>query len=95
MNLTLACDLLECNCRELNRRGLENLIGENVMLPAGTVVENSVIGDGGVLRHPVAVRNSLILPRTLVEKQQDIDGLLLGPDTELRCDVLAAGSRTR
>ena len=95
MNLTLACDLLECNCQELNRRGLENLIGENVMLPAGTVVENSVIGDGVVLRHPVAVRNSLILPRTLVEKQQDIDGLLLGPDTELRCDVLAAGSRTR
>ena len=85
MNLTVACDLVECNRQELARRGLRSLIGDNVSLPSGTTIDNSVVGHNVSLRHPIAVRDSLILPGTVVEGRGDIVGLLVGPETLLHC----------
>lgn len=94
MNLTVACDLLECNCRELGRRGLKSVVGTDVTLPPGTTVENSVIGDGVVLRRAAAVKNSLILAGSVVDLDEEIDGLLIGPGLVLRCQRPAENGGT-
>jgi dTDP-glucose pyrophosphorylase len=83
MNVTFASDLLECNHRQLDRLGLDRLIGEDVQMPAGTVVDHSVVGHHVVVRHPIAIRNSLILSNTVVESSADLDHELLTPNTTL------------
>ena len=64
INLTYPTDLLRINLIELARRGLENVIGRDVTMADGTVVENSVIGDQVVITHAIRIRNSVIFPRT-------------------------------
>jgi dTDP-glucose pyrophosphorylase len=86
MNVTFAKDLLECNHRQLDRLSLNSLIGENVRLPEATVVERSVIGNNAVIRHPIAVRNSLILGDAVVDATEDLDHMLITPEASVRCD---------
>jgi glucose-1-phosphate thymidylyltransferase len=91
MNVTFASDLLECNHRQLDHLALDRLIGENVQMPEKTVVERSVIGNNVVIRHPIAVRRSLILSDVVVDSTDDLDHMLITPDTAVRCDPETAG----
>jgi dTDP-glucose pyrophosphorylase len=85
MNVTFANDLLECNHRQMDRMALDRLIGDNVRMPAGTVVERSVIGNNVVIRHPIAVRNSLVLADAVVDATEDLDHMLITPEASVRC----------
>ena len=87
MNVTFAADLLECNHRQLDRLGVDHLVGKHVELPPGTIVERSVIGDGVVIRHPIAIRNSLILNNAVIEAATNVERMLITPETSIRCDV--------
>jgi len=84
-NLTVPEDLLEINLIEMARRGLDKLIGRDVQMPAGTVVEHSVIGDGVVLRHPIRIRNSLIFPGVRVDANNDLEQVILDGVTTVHC----------
>lgn len=85
INLTYPADLLRINLIDLSRRGLEKLIGRDVRMPEGTVIENSVIGDGVVIRHPIRIRNSVIFPHTEVASEIDVTELIKQGDVEVHC----------
>ena len=91
MNVTFAHDLLECNRKQLEHLGLNSVIGESVRMPAGTLVERSAIGNNVVIRHPIAVRDSLILADVVFEGTEDLDHMLVTPEMSVKCDSRSEG----
>ncbi len=85
MNITFACDLLECNRSQLRRLGEPYLIGRNVNMPPGVVLERSVLGDGVTLDKAIAVRDSLIFSGVQVASDTDIESMLLTPELSIAC----------
>ena len=85
LNLTKPEDLLTINLSELDRRGLPHLVAEHVSLPAGTHVERSVIGEGVLVRHPIRITNSVILPNVVVSSTHDIDSVVMDAEHSVYC----------
>ncbi|MBC7258338.1 MAG: NTP transferase domain-containing protein [Chloroflexi bacterium] len=83
VNVTVAKDLLECNLAELQRLGVNAVIGEGVTLAPGARVQNSVLGDGVVVKHPILVQDSLILSGTVVDAPHDLVRQLVTPEVTL------------
>ena len=92
LNLTKAEDLLMINVAELDRRGLDSLVSESASLPIGTSVERSVIGAGVVVRHPIRIRNSVILPRVVVEGRHDLDHVVMDREHSIYCPDVGVSS---
>ncbi|MGH9174007.1 MAG: sugar phosphate nucleotidyltransferase [Vicinamibacterales bacterium] len=90
LNLTKPDDLLAINLIELERKGLTELVGEGVDAPAGTRIEHSVIGDGVVIRHPIRISNSVIMPNVTVEARHDLDAVVMDGEHSVYCPGLAA-----
>ncbi|MDP1571253.1 MAG: sugar phosphate nucleotidyltransferase [Vicinamibacterales bacterium] len=91
LNLTKAEDLLAINLLELSRQGLDHLIGDDVEMPPGTVIERSVIGAGVVIQHPIRITNAVILPGVVVESAADLDSVVLNGEHLVYCPGVAAG----
>jgi dTDP-glucose pyrophosphorylase len=85
LNLTKAEDLLTINLSELDRRGLSHLIADRVSLPPGTRVERSVIGEGVLIRHPIRISNSVILPNVVVDTTHDLDCVVMDAEHSVYC----------
>jgi len=89
LNLTKAEDLLAINLLELARKGLHHLIGERVDAPAGIRIENSVIGDGVTIRHPIRIARSVILPGVIVDSVADIESVVMDSEHSVYCPGVA------
>jgi dTDP-glucose pyrophosphorylase len=85
MNITYACDLLECNRSQLRRLGEPRLIGHNTAIHPQATIEGSVLGDGVTLDKPIAVRDSLVFAGVLITAESDINHMLLTPDVSIDC----------
>jgi dTDP-glucose pyrophosphorylase len=85
LNLTKPEDLLTINLLELDRRGLPHLIHELVTLPPGARVERSVIGEGVLVRHPIRISNSVILPNVVVDSKHDLDCVVMDGEHSVYC----------
>lgn len=92
MNLTFPHDLLRLNLMELSRRGLPSLVGENVQLPAGSVVDGSVIGDNATFAYPIRITNSLVFPGTRVSETHDLDHVVVHGENIMQCDRAAVAT---
>jgi len=90
MNITFACDLLECNRNQLARLGEPYLLGRDVKLYPGATIEGSVLGDGVTVEHSIAVRDSLVFAGVHITDEHDIVRKLLTPEVTLDC--LAPGN---
>jgi dTDP-glucose pyrophosphorylase len=90
LNLTKPEDVLAINLIELDRRGLPHLVAERVSLPPGTVVQRSVIGEGVLVRHPIRVCNSVILPNVVVDVTHDLDGVVMDSEHSVYCPALSS-----
>jgi dTDP-glucose pyrophosphorylase len=91
LNLTKPDDLLRINLIELERRGLQNLIGDRVSAPEGTRIERSIIGDGVVIRHPIRISNSVIMPNVTVDTASDLDSVVMDGEHLVYCPGIATG----
>jgi dTDP-glucose pyrophosphorylase len=89
LNLTRPEDVLAINLIELDRRGLSRVIADRVTLPDGCVVERSVIGEGALIRHPIRIVNSVILPNTVVDGKHDLDGVVMDSEHTVFCPSLS------
>jgi len=89
MNLTFPHDLLRLNLIELSRRGMPSLVGNNVQLPVGSVVDGSVIGDNVTFAHPIRITNSLVFPNTHVTESHDLDHVVVHGENIMQCDRAA------
>jgi dTDP-glucose pyrophosphorylase len=85
LNLTKPEDLLAINLLELDRRGMSHLVSERASLPPETRVERSVIGDGVLVRHPIRISNSVILPNVVVDGRQDLDCVVMDAEHSVYC----------
>src|SRR4029453_18188737 len=90
LNLTKPEDLLTINLIELARRGLPHLVSDNVTSPAGTRIERSVIGSGVVIRHPIRISNSVIMPNVVVEASTALDSVVMDGEHTVYCPGVAA-----
>ncbi len=88
LNLTKAEDLLVINLLELDRRGMSQLVADRVSLPPGTHVERSVIGEGVLIRHPIRITNSVILPNVVVDATHDIDCVVMDAEHSVYCPAV-------
>ena len=94
LNLTKPEDLLAINLIELERKGLQQLVGQRVSTPAGTRIERSVIGDGVTIRHPIRISNSVVMPNVVVESSHDLDAVVMDGEHSVYCPGLGAAART-
>jgi NDP-sugar pyrophosphorylase family protein len=85
LNLTKPEDLLTINLIELARRGLTELIGERVSAPDGVRIERSVIGADVIIRHPIRISNSVIMPNVVVDSAQDLDSVVMDGEHSVFC----------
>jgi NDP-sugar pyrophosphorylase family protein len=90
LNLTKPDDLLVINLIELARAGLPHLIAPTVDAPDGTCIEQSVLGDGVVIRHPIRITNSVIMPNVVVDANTDLDSVVMDGEHTVYCPGVAA-----
>jgi dTDP-glucose pyrophosphorylase len=90
LNLTKPEDVLAINLLELDRRGLSKLVADRVTLPPGAQVERSVIGEGVLVRHPIRICNSVILPNVVVDVKHDLDGVVMDAEHSIYCPALSS-----
>lgn len=87
MNVTVPCDLLDCNLKLLRHLGKESEIGEGVSIADGTRIGQSVIGDGVVIRRPIRISRSLITPGCVVDSSRDLDGVIIAGGNSIQCNM--------
>jgi dTDP-glucose pyrophosphorylase len=92
LNLTRPDDLLAINLIELERKGLDCLVGDHVSAPPGTRIERSVIGEGVVIRHPIRISNSVLMPKITVETTHDLDAVVMDGEHSVYCPGLASST---
>ncbi len=85
MNITFACDLLECNRNQLQRLGKPCLVGQDSSIHPGATLEGSVLGDGVVVERPIAIRDSLVFSGVRIAQDRDIERSLLTRDVVIDC----------
>jgi dTDP-glucose pyrophosphorylase len=89
VNLTSPADVLTCNLFELQRLGLEKLVGTGATIHPGAKLRNVVIGDRATVRHPIAISNSVIFPDTVVASEIDFDRFIITPEVHIDCRTFA------
>lgn len=88
VNLTVPSDVLTCNLFELQRRGLDQLVGEGVRIHPGATLHNVVVGKGATIENPIVISNSVVFPHTNVSSQSAIDSFIVTPDVQIDCRSL-------
>ena len=91
MNITFACDLLECNRDQLKRLGKPYLVGQNTVIHPEATLEGSVLGNGVTVEKPIAVRDSLVFSGVRITSEQDVERMLLTPDIVINCPAAQKG----
>lgn len=86
MNITFACDLLECNLSQLRRLGRPCLIGRNARIHPDATIEASVLGDGVVVEKPIHISESLILTGSRIETSDKLERMLVTPEVSVSCN---------
>lgn len=87
MNLTFDADLLECNLRGLGGSGKRNLIGEGAEIHREARIDRCVIGSGVKITCPVDLRDSLILPETVVAEEICGKEMILAPGRVIQLSI--------
>jgi glucose-1-phosphate thymidylyltransferase len=90
LNLTKPDDLLTINLIELERNGLPRLVDDSVTSPDGTRIDRSVVGHGVVIRHPIRISNSVIMPNVVVEASTDLDSVVMDGEHTVYCPGVAS-----
>lgn len=91
MNITFACDLLECNRNQLQRLAKPYLVGQNTVVHPGATLEGSVLGDDVTVENPITIKDSLVLSSTRITTKRDIHRMLLTPDVSIDCTSAEKG----
>lgn len=85
VNLTFPSDVLTCNLFELERLGLNKLVGNNTRIHKDAELHKVVVGDDVVIEHPVKISNSVIFPGTNVTSIHDIEQFIITPEHQIDC----------
>lgn len=86
VNLTTPGDLLSCNLMLARSAPGGVLVGANTRVPSLDQVRSSVIGSNVVVRHSIAISNSLIFDDTDVNSTAGFENLILTPHGTIDCN---------
>jgi NDP-sugar pyrophosphorylase family protein len=84
-NVTVAADLLECNLEMLRRANAANAVSPTATVHPGARLSRAVIGAGALVRHPIEVSDSLVLPGARVEEEVDLVRTIVSREVRVRC----------
>lgn len=84
INLTYPHDLLGANIEMLKLLSRDSMTGANTVLN-GASIHGSVIGNNVVIKNPICVQNSLVLPNSVIESKTDLDYVVVTPNAVLDC----------
>ncbi|MHC5038741.1 MAG: sugar phosphate nucleotidyltransferase [Planctomycetota bacterium] len=79
-NISTPEDLLACNLKRLKEAGKEADIGRGAAVHPGARVIDSVVGEEARIESPVEVRESLLLPGSVVSGAKDVKGCVIGKE---------------
>lgn len=82
VNLSYPRDLLDLNLRLL---GDGKRVASTAELAPGTEVERSIVMDGALVEHPIAIRESLVLPHARVTGTRDLRRQIVTRDDIIDC----------
>lgn len=94
INVTNPRDLLRCNLLEAHRAGRQVMLGEQVTLAEGVRLDRAVLGSNVIVRHPIAIRDSVVFDNTEVAGHEDLDHVIVLPDCIVDCKYDAATVRS-
>ncbi len=80
MNLTHPDDLIRCNMRMLERKGLKKLVGAGVKLNKHAQIMNSVIGNNARISSPIKITNSVVFDDVELDVARDIANSIVTPE---------------
>jgi dTDP-glucose pyrophosphorylase len=72
VNVTFPKDLLSCSVRWMKSQGISSVVAESAAVHPECNLEYACIGEGVVIKRPIRVSNSIVLPNTVVESDGDI-----------------------
>lgn len=82
VNLSYPRDLLELNLRLLGDRAL---VSPSARIAPGATIERSVVMDGAVIDHPIAIRESLVFPGGHLAAARDARRQIVTPEHVIDC----------
>ncbi|MCH8842457.1 MAG: NTP transferase domain-containing protein [SAR324 cluster bacterium] len=80
INLTYPKDIHATNMAELKRRGLDQFVGNNVELPPGCIIENSVVGNNVRIEGEVRISKCVIFSGSIVRSDVHLENLVITPE---------------
>lgn len=85
INVTVPCDLLTCNKKQLEVLGQINVIDPDTSLNPGVYLEGSVVGQGVKVLHPIRIVNSLVFSGVEITTKDDLTEVLVTADSIISC----------
>lgn len=79
VNITEPADLIACNVRELERLAKSSCIGDDCNLLPDAVLDQSAVGDGVQITHPIRLKRCVVLPGTAVDSEVDLADAVIAP----------------
>jgi len=69
---------------------MAKLVDDSVKMPAGTVIDRSVIGKDVIIQHPIRITNTVIMPGVTVSASTDLDSVVMDGEHTVYCPGVAA-----
>lgn len=79
VNITEPADLIACSAHALAQRGMSSLTGRDCQLAPGVVLDQSVVGDGARVLHPIRLERCVVLPGAVLDTSEDISNTVIAP----------------
>jgi len=87
LNLTFPDDLLAVNLREMRKRDIAKIIGENTQISSPALIQYAVIGDNVTVSEDIRITNSIIFANSQVESTEEITNSIITPENRILCQL--------
>lgn len=87
-NMTRPEDLLECNLKMLAQLKVRQLLGEDVCIPAETVLDNVVIGDRAQITAASNLKDVVVFPGARVDRGGSLERAIVTSEMYISCPSL-------
>lgn len=85
-NITLPWDLLDCNRLYLEQLGQRSAVAASAVVHEGAVLDGAVLGERVTITKPIRVANTVVLPDTRVDADEDLEDCILSREIKIRCE---------
>ena len=85
-NITLPWDLLDCNAKYLAQTGERNVVDASAVVHKGARLDGAILGERVTVTKPVRITNTILLPDTRYDGDEDLEDCILSRDIRIRCE---------